>query len=389
MTAWNTRWAFRAPDRLVSNSFLDSDDISTSNWSKSAGGTGVTPVVTKNFGIAPDGSQTAHRVQLNQGIGGTLSDISMVRQLFSTTAPSGKVWIKLNSGTLAWASIFDRANCPINNTWFPWSVQNASDIGDARILALQGSLGHASSGDFLVWHPQIESASGKDFIGYSEYVSSGQSLYFPLSYTRISCWGDSLSTQYMPQILRYKFQQDGSDAWVYEGGVGGQTSIQIKARMLAHPERWNDTTTIWAGRNNFTDPTTVKADIAAMVAALGHSRFVVLGIINMNRSDEWITGNNYPIITQLNADLAATYPDNFIDIRSYLISQYNPGDPTDVTDHGNDVVPTSLHLVYQDASVDALHLNFTGYGLVAQKIKDFIQTRWNTAPVGTFWNAVQ
>ena len=45
---------------------------------------------------------------------------------------------------------------------------------------------------------------------------------------------------------------------------------------------------------------------------------------------------------ELNSALAATYPNNYFDIRSYLVSQYDPTNPLDVLDHENDVWPASL-----------------------------------------------
>jgi lysophospholipase L1-like esterase len=48
-------------------------------------------------------------------------------------------------------------------------------------------------------------------------------------------------------------------------------------------------------------------------------------------------------------------------VRSYLVSLYNPNQAQDVTDHSNDVPPTSLRF-------DTLHLNDAGYQAVAAKV---------------------
>jgi lysophospholipase L1-like esterase len=131
--------------------------------------------------------------------------------------------------------------------------------------------------------------------------------------------------------------------------------------MLADPIKKTYRTIIWAGRNNYTDPTTVKADIAAMVAALGHTNYIVLSILNGSGTNEWAGQANYLTLTQLNADLAAIYGTHYLDVRSYLVSLYNPLDAQDVIDHGHDVPPTSLRF-------DGIHLNDAGYAAVANLV---------------------
>lgn len=99
-----------------------------------------------------------------------------------------------------------------------------------------------------------------------------------------------------------------------------------------------------------------------MVAQLHHTHYIVLGIINSNLAAEWIGQPDYNTIVTLNSDLATTYGAHFIDIRSYLVSLFNPGIPQDVIDHGHDVIPSSLH------SGDSIHLNNAGYQAVANKV---------------------
>lgn len=129
--------------------------------------------------------------------------------------------------------------------------------------------------------------------------------------------------------------------------------------------------TIWSGNNNPGEPLVVKADIAAMVAFLSSAnrRFVVLSTINGDFG-VWtrIGGGGYNFVTQLNNDLSVLYPQNYIDVRAYLISRYDPNIPQDVIDHQNDVIPSSLR-------VDQVHLNDKGALLVAQKVQQFIQSK--------------
>lgn len=119
---------------------------------------------------------------------------------------------------------------------------------------------------------------------------------------------------------------------------------------------------IWCGRNNFNDPTTVKADIAAMVASLPHTNYLVLGL--PNASDEPSGSGAWTLITQLNADLAATYGSKFWDVRAYLLTQGN-GSAQDNADIANDIPPSSLR-------TDSVHLNAAGYTLISPIIKSKI-----------------
>lgn len=73
-------------------------------------------------------------------------------------------------------------------------------------------------------------------------------------------------------------------------------------------------------------------------------------------------------ITQLNADLAALYPDHFIDVRALLVAGYDRSSPQDVLDHANDVPPSSLRN-------DDQHLNEAGYARVAESVAATIRTR--------------
>jgi lysophospholipase L1-like esterase len=122
----------------------------------------------------------------------------------------------------------------------------------------------------------------------------------------------------------------------------------------------------WMGGNNFYDPERVKSDIASAVAFLATGKFVVLGILNA--ASEPIGSPAYVQLTQLNDDLAASYPDNFIDIRRVLVESYDPSVPQDVVDHANDVPPGSLRN-------DDQHPNEAGYAIVAQQVDAFIRMK--------------
>jgi len=182
----------------------------------------------------------------------------------------------------------------------------------------------------------------------------------------IAAWGDSLTPPFAANLQLLYPQR-----MIYNGGVAGQSSTEISARQRADTGGRNAWINIfWMGTNNPTQPAQVKADIAASVAALapGNDRFLVLSVINKARSEEIRGGAVYNIIVQLNNELAVAYPGHYLDIRAWLVSQFNPASTQDVADAQNDVVPSSLRF-------DEIHLNNDGSVIVAKKVKEFIDAK--------------
>jgi autotransporter passenger strand-loop-strand repeat protein len=193
------------------------------------------------------------------------------------------------------------------------------------------------------------------------------------SYEEIAAWGDSLTAgnaagpgnQYPSQLAK----DFNGDRTVLNEGQGGDTSTQIADRLIAATSLLNDTVVIWAGLNNVTDPSQVLADTERMVSALGsNTHYVILSLINPDGPNNLPGHSVYNDIAEVNAQLASTFPGHYLDVLSILVNDYNPASPTDVVDHNNGVVPTSLRL-------DDGHLNAAGNAIVAQAVHNFIATR--------------
>lgn len=187
-----------------------------------------------------------------------------------------------------------------------------------------------------------------------------------LSSLNLSCYGDSFVEGYgnapLPQQLAF-FSGYG----YFNGGIGGQTSSQVKDRLLADAARRGWATVIWCGRNNYGDAAAVKADIAAMVAALGHDRYLILGILpKSDVPSEQVGGVGHNAILALNADLAAAYGPRFFDVLSWL----RGGALADVgiTPTAQDLIDITAGQVPGSLRYDSLHLNSAGYRTVARKI---------------------
>jgi lysophospholipase L1-like esterase len=177
----------------------------------------------------------------------------------------------------------------------------------------------------------------------------------------IACWGDSLTfgtgatgqaNTYPEKMRLSRYPHSG----VYNGGVGGETSTQIATRALADPIRKKWTTVIWVGRNNFTNLGQVVSDAQSIAANLGHSRFVVMSVINRADGTESAGSTAYNQIMALNAALRSAFPNNYLDIRSMIV----------VASGGSSDAPNNSW------TSDGLHLNNTGYAYVVGAVSSYL-----------------
>lgn len=174
----------------------------------------------------------------------------------------------------------------------------------------------------------------------------------------VYCWGDSFTSSDYPvpfaQFTGYH---------MVDKGIGGETSTQIKLRMLGDPESHKFASIIWAGRNNYQDTATVIKDIKEMVNALkdvGNNKYLVIGIVNGNFAPEFKGGELYNIIIGLNKKLSKIFGNHFVDIRPVLVGLYNPGSQQDILDHDHDVPPTSKRIdpLHPTLSADSAIANY-------------------------------
>lgn len=151
-------------------------------------------------------------------------------------------------------------------------------------------------------------------------------------------------------------------------GVGANTSTDCKTRLLAAPPyKLFCTTVIWIGINNY-DPTpsVVAGDIAAMVAALGHTRYLIVGLAPGEFSFEYSGAAGNTEIVAVNTALASAYGSQFIDIMTPLVAAGAPaGSNPNATDFGHGIVPRGLRS-------DNRHFNDAGYSLISGLISPVI-----------------
>ena len=131
-------------------------------------GTGLTPIVTPNYAMAPDGTMTAIRVQVDCGSGLTSTDYSLVSAGFPTgQAQLGgakyitKYWMRATSGTASVIVVGAGANAIPQTLTETWTLISLSETGIAgsgfalRISSGGGVPATRGAQDVLVWQPQL------------------------------------------------------------------------------------------------------------------------------------------------------------------------------------------------------------------------------------------
>lgn len=146
------------------NLALWSQDFSNVAWGKVGGGVGLAPTVTANAGAAPDGTNTAARIQLSLGGGTTTADQALVVQSLTTSGGSrGSFWAKTNDGTSK--TIYVRGasatSFTVTGSWqrydFDAQTLTATQFG----IGLRGGQTptNNNTADILVWGAQLEVGS--------------------------------------------------------------------------------------------------------------------------------------------------------------------------------------------------------------------------------------
>jgi hypothetical protein len=172
-----------APHNLLTNS----ESFEAAAWAKLGLGSGVVPVVTSNVEVAPDGTVTADRVQLNCN-GTTSSDRSIVTQSVTGTTIGatyiGSVWIKAYSvGEVGKQlrfhgdSILGGTIVTLTADWQRVSVSGVASATSGTFgLEVRGTFTTNTTADFLVWGAQLNqgplqpyySTTPKNLLGYTQ-----------------------------------------------------------------------------------------------------------------------------------------------------------------------------------------------------------------------------
>jgi hypothetical protein len=155
------------------NLALRSEEFDNSTvWVKSAAGTGVPPIVTANSGVAPDGTNTADRVQLNRGVGNLVSDSSVLRQQVTvsiTATTSISIYIKSYDNN-TYSVVFSNSGVTVSqkitvtNQWQRVTLTgiSAGTIANIEVQLREGVFGitgQSVTADLLLWGAQLEAGA--------------------------------------------------------------------------------------------------------------------------------------------------------------------------------------------------------------------------------------
>ena len=138
-----------------------SEDLTATGWNSAQGGTGISPIRTANYGIAPNGNQTATRVQFDLNGGTSSSDISYIAYYYAATgvATTNSIYMKSLSGTadvrMRCGGTFKEVD--VTTEWQRFDITDGATSDRVQIL-LYGHLS-SQSADLLIWGAQAEQGS--------------------------------------------------------------------------------------------------------------------------------------------------------------------------------------------------------------------------------------
>lgn len=215
-----------APANLV----LQSQAIaSTPPWGGDTSG-GSIPTATANAGTAPDGTNTAARLQINRGAG-TFSRWQQTGIVGPVGFYIASVWMRTTSGT-GTANVGLRndatgVNCVVTGTWQRFSVINATAINspNLQILSFTSIPGTDVSADILVWGAQVEPITYQTTPG--TYNATTASAYYGprFDYDPVTLAPRGLLIEEARTNFMTYSQQVGGTNWVSSGATSTLNNI--------------------------------------------------------------------------------------------------------------------------------------------------------------------
>ena len=192
----------------------------------------------------------------------------------------------------------------------------------------------------------------------------------------IGAFGDSLTygpasggaeqmTNPWPKTL-----QSALGRFVYNGGISGETSSQVRARVTSDDFLANGTEIYWAGKNNVSASATVLSDAATAVAWNKTGRVLVIGVTPTTGNDAASGQPDYASRMAINVGLQSTYGARYLDLLPALQAA-NDGSANDLADVAGGQIPRSLRWPGDNTHISDT-VNGTGYsgaGVVAATIQ--------------------
>jgi hypothetical protein len=152
------------------NELLYSSTFDNAAWTTFSGGTGLTPVVTPNAGISPDGTNNAYRLQADRGAGTAANNGSYIQNVPAVVYAnphnsSVSIWAKSNTG-INQSVYFRNAQgaggtaITVTPSWQRFSFSGIiNTTGDNLQIGSRGTANTTISIDILIYNGQLEIAA--------------------------------------------------------------------------------------------------------------------------------------------------------------------------------------------------------------------------------------
>ncbi len=168
--AFQATSASRPVLRARYNQLTYSEQFDNAVWGKDfSGGGSSAPVVTANYGVAPDGTTTADRIQFTRGASG------FSRAIQSQTVPAGtytySIWLRNTSGSSASVSLrLDATNgaaLSLTETWqrVSLTISYAGGALSAQLIIWDTISGSPLTADILAWGAQLQTSADQTSTG--------------------------------------------------------------------------------------------------------------------------------------------------------------------------------------------------------------------------------
>jgi len=194
------------------------------------------------------------------------------------------------------------------------------------------------------------------------YDGAKNDTYYPAPFSQVRVWGDSIPGAGASGDNKW-YKTVGFDFWGPATGssVGGYTTTQIRSDFLAATTTPTDIVILEGGVNNAV-LATVVADYAAMVSAIPHDHFIIIGLFQSNTN--YYGTDARANIDSINAALRSSYPNNFLDVYTPIVNASSPA---------YSGLGVATPIVYQgDGGTDIIHPTDAAQLIVAKTIKDYM-----------------
>ena len=157
-------------ENAATNLATYSQDYTHSSWNKVNSSGSTLPNVTPNYGISPDGTQNADRIQVSRASG--VGDFSSIYKSITVSSSNRglSVWLKSLSGTPTILITNNNGVYVSQQITTEW-VRYVLDLGVGTLTELQLSVvgsnfvqGVSESADFLAWGYQLETGVASSYI---------------------------------------------------------------------------------------------------------------------------------------------------------------------------------------------------------------------------------